>query len=346
MAVIEDVPPEILSKILLHVINGLYVHQRARFMCSLSTLSRQFYFVLQPLIFRRVHIAFQPGPARCALLFRSLNEDPSLIEMVHDLGVSWLLPVREKPNNEADELLKILTSLRSLLIHSKWNHEHFPTQFLDVNPMRNLTTVTLRGLQLTPDDIRKYLVLDHVEHMTIGCPFVGDFSESIDIDGKTSRLLSLYIHSASHIPPELLLNILKICPKIVELRCAPPGRGVQQGLDDSTLRLGDRLSPELISKALSPSKSTLQRLELVPSPCEWPGHDGSRMDLSMMKALRYIHCPSQCFFIPRTPFNTRVGLYGLLPSCLEELSVREVSVEPFSTNYALKRRFILRTVAA
>ncbi|RDL34431.1 uncharacterized protein BP5553_07559 [Venustampulla echinocandica] len=46
------------------------------------------------------------------------------------------------------------------------------------------------------------------------------------------------------------------------------------------------------------------------------------MDLSMMKTLKYIDCPATCFFRSGTAYSTRGGLYKLLPSSLEELTIR------------------------
>lgn len=82
------------------------------------------------------------------------------------------------------------------------------------------------------------------------------------------------------------------------------------------------LSPFGISWALDPVKDSLEKLEQINFGCEWPGHDGSRMDLSQMKALRSLSCPSVCFFGPGGAFEQRSGLFKLLPSALEELKAR------------------------
>ncbi|RDL34432.1 uncharacterized protein BP5553_07560 [Venustampulla echinocandica] len=146
MAVLQDVPFEILTKILTFVVDRPY--QRLSFVCSLSNLSRQFYHVLRPLIFKKVWILFGPGRAEFALFFRSLKEDPALIEMVQDIAVDWIEPFGDEPTSYADDLLKVLLSLRTLSINAKWSADCFPSQFLDINPMRNLRTVKLHGRQL------------------------------------------------------------------------------------------------------------------------------------------------------------------------------------------------------
>jgi hypothetical protein len=89
-----------------------------------------------------------------------------------------------------------------------------------------------------------------------------------------------------------------------------------------SIEVSSPLSPSGISWALESLNDSLEKLEPINLGCEWPSHDGSRMDLSQMKALRSLSCPSACFFGPGGAFEQRSGLFKLLPSALEELKAR------------------------
>ncbi|KAF4633560.1 hypothetical protein G7Y89_g4558 [Cudoniella acicularis] len=265
---------------------------------------------------------FAPGSNKPALFVRSLKENPELVEMVHVMGVGWRAGDRDL-NHEVNDFLRDLPSLRGLQIWAELDEEHFVPHFLETNPMRHLTSMRLNDKQLTIDIIKKCLFLKHLQYLTLVCKFPGTYSPLISAEKKTSQLLSLVLEEDSHIPPEILRGVLRICPEIKTLQCALPGRSVPNQFVwfDST-KLASIFSPVLISNALATAQNTLQKLELHICLCEWPGHDDSRVNLNMVKALRHVDCLVKCFFISGALCKTRVGLYKLLPASLEELHLR------------------------
>ena len=162
MAILQDVPVEVLTKILTFAMDELEPFEETAFMCALSKLSPQFYFVLQPLIFKKVGLFIKPGSVAYALFLRSLKESPDLVEMVLEMAVGWSEAGKDVHAN-ANELLKVLSGLRTLSIRARWDKDCFSPEYLDVNPMKNLKTIKLWDLQLTMESIQRYLLLDNIE---------------------------------------------------------------------------------------------------------------------------------------------------------------------------------------
>ncbi len=92
------------------------------------------------------------------------------------------------------------------------------------------------------------------------------------------------------------------------------------------------LSPALMAQAFSPLQAFLVELRLNDGLItHWPGHDGTRMDISKFTCLKVLVVPSTYFF-RGSPEVERRGVRELLPLVLEELNVR-----PFSLVQRLSR---------
>jgi hypothetical protein len=76
--------------------------------------------------------------------------------------------------------------------------------------------------------MQRYMALDHVQHMTVWCRFFGAPLPLHDLEKRNSPLLSLDLDPKHHIPLNVLLEILKNCPRIRKLRCALPGLDVME----------------------------------------------------------------------------------------------------------------------
>jgi hypothetical protein len=229
----------------------------------------------------------------------------------------------------ANKILAILPNLRGLTVTvlSKSPLGPFHPHFLDVNPMVNLRRITLEDPNLTTDSMKRYMLLDRIEHINVK-------SQALDIPTRAQRevsegespLLAFEIHENHHMPLEALNEVLEWLSALRMLRCALPGRGDlteyrnREGLVSFT-GLTTPLSPLGIAQALNSVKHSLQTLELIGCQCKWPSHDRSRMDLSMMMVLKSISCPSACFFVMGDIYSARTGISGLLPPSLEELTV-------------------------
>lgn len=333
MTALPDLPIEILTNIMSLVIGE---GNPIPFLCSISTLGRIFHHTLRAFIFNKIEIKsellFTEGPAKYTLLMRSLKENPSLAGLVHEIKIEWKRGVQET-YRLVNELLCLLTNLKSLHLFAEDYEESFQPYFLKVNSMPFLKNVVLDDEYLSMENIQQYLVLESVEKMKIASYFPGSFSNSSEMRGRTSRLLSLDVDENFHIPLESLHEILKICPRIESLRLAIPGKGKSGSeryyLVDGPYKLVTTpLSPLQLSGALVVASNSLQRLEILACECQWPSIDKTRMDLNLMSALKYISCPAKCFFSETLgqSYASRQGLYKLLPPGLEELRVRETTL--------------------
>jgi hypothetical protein len=290
------------------------------FVHSLLTLSRQLCLILKPLILQKFCLYPSSNPIQCALLIRSLDENPELRGMVHHVGLFWKRGDKVV-HDRANEILEALPSLKSLYLHASLDEDPFDPRFLEVNPLPHLRKINILDLQLTIENMRRYMVLTHAEHITVRSTFSWGPPQSTNIIQSTSPVLFLDLDSSHHIPPEVLRGVLKWCPRIRKLRCALSGYGFPDPIGGDTLRMHTSLSPRDLSEALASAQDSLRELEFLRCPCKWPGQANSRMNLSMMKVLKSISCPAECFFSPNAVYVARPGLYKLLPASLEELSV-------------------------
>jgi hypothetical protein len=243
--------------------------------------------------------------------------------MVRHIGFYWRR-ADQAIHERANKLLEALPWLETLSIRAEWDEEPFYPRFFEVNTMPNLREFTLFDPRLTIDNMQRYMALGPIEHVTIWCRFLGVplWLKSL----KHSPVLTLDLDRNHHIPAEVLLEVLKWCPRIRKLRCALPGLGVLVVIGGTTRKMATPLSPLGLSKALASAQNSLQNLEFLVCPCKWPSQENSKMDLSMMRVLRSITCQAQCFFASGESYSARSGLYKLLPRSVAELIVSERTI--------------------
>jgi hypothetical protein len=192
--------------------------------------------------------------------------------------------------------------------------------FLDRNPLESLSKFSIRNYPLTIATVATMAFFPQIETMRI------DDIDDFDISSLpancvpgTSSLLSIEFDDCFHLPEHAFIEVLRWPRALKRLRCNLPGRGVSLA-SHRTDRVGIPLSPQWISGALNLVGYSLVDLTLTRGNCTSPGHDGSRLDLSMMQALKTISVASSCFFRPGTEEFER-GVYKLLPPTVESLKV-------------------------
>jgi hypothetical protein len=251
----------------------------------------------------------------------NLKENPDLSRMIHNLDISWSDADADTGDHErANELLGALPYLRELCIKADWDKVPFQPRFLPVNALTELRIISIFDSQLRIDNMQRCMALDHVQEMTVWCRFFGAPLPLHGLEKRNSQLVSLDLDPKHHTPPDLLLEILKNCPRIRKLRCALPGLGVMESqntyaalLDTKSYWTRIMAAPVLpggISNVLACAKDSLQDLEFRVCPCKWPSQGDLRMDLSMMMSLRSIKCPAECLFVPGSPYSTSIFAIG------------------------------------
>jgi len=325
MANLLDLPNEIISKIL-----SIVASTCPKFwLRSILISSRRLSLILRPLIIKRVRFCLDSNRhlAKCALFMRTLDENPELRGMVHSLALFWKYENHEDEDvrEKAKLILESLPGLKSLSIRAgtdDYSNRHrysFSPQFLEVNPMPDLREIEISSSRLTIENMQKYMVLSHAEHITIRSELTGSPSELEAITKRTSPVLILALDLWNHIRPQDLRDVLKRCPRIETLRCALPRFSVTNSC--RSRRIVTPLRPVELSKALASARDSLREFEFQVCACGRLDQVDSRMDLSMMRVLKSISCPAECFFSPSPVYFTRTGLYELLPASLEELTV-------------------------
>lgn len=344
---LQDFPNEILTKIFSQIA-GYSAFE-------LSTLSRFFYKLMRPIIYqRKINICFgdpeitfqsswlqraknaQPPRApdttyRCLLLLRSVKENPDIGPLIAEVEFQWEVVLEEINSVEmANQLLKTLPNLKTLVIQAKrWqiSIDSYP-HFLEVNSMLMLKDVTLFDKQLTTNTVNRYLSLPHLQKLAIRCGLNGSYEE-VDETLHNSSLRVLDLSGGYHTRAEIVHAIFKSHSKITSFYGTLFGTEKYSEYSRTSGYIASLLSPVEISDTMAPLQNSLERLELQLCVCKWidRGHDGTRMDLSMMNNLRILQCPSKCFFPPQVGgvAPSRAGLYKLLPPNLEELTVSSLS---------------------
>jgi hypothetical protein len=329
MVKLQELPTELLSEIF------SYLAWDKQLLRNLALQCKCFSLAVRPILLRNIVLTPNGGPKslKLELFNRSICEAPLLASMVRSLSIIWS-ESSIKLHGNIDSLLSRLTALRVLKVQNSSDHAPFKNNFLNVNNMNKLTEVALNDTNLTVEILVRYIFLENIHRLSVlwlrnPAPPTFDLLGYHEAEwpapslpkGKTpgsSPLVVLDLGPIFHLPEPVLKEILSWPKALRQLRSTIPGQN-DPGRFGVSKQLLSTLSPESISRALSPTKDTLEDLELIDTTCEWPGHDETRMDLSDFKALRKIWVPSTCFFKNFTYGVKREGMYMLLPPSLVDL---------------------------
>ena len=304
---------------------------------NLALQCQCFSLAVRPILLRNVVLTpnGSTNSLKVALFNRSIREMPLLASFVRSMSISWS-ESSAKLHDHIESLLSRLTALRVLEVRNSSDHASFNHSFLGINPMNQLTKVTLNDTNLTIEGLAQYFFLENVQHLAAlwlrnPVPPTFDLLGYAQVEWRLPSLPGRRIHGSSPVTyldlgpifhlPEVVLKEILFWPKTLRrLRSTLPGQD-DPGRFGVSKQLLTTLSPESISRALAPTRETLEDLELIDTGCEWPGHDQTKMDLSDFAALRKISVPSTCFFKNLTYGVKREGMYLLLPRSLVDLRV-------------------------
>jgi hypothetical protein len=175
---------------------------------------------------------------------------------------------------------------------------------------------------VTTTDVARYIFLPDVRTLVayLRDPTAPKLSNGI-VRGS-APLLELDLGS-SHLPPPVLRELLTLPRALQQLTCGVPGIE-QPSFSTVSVRMLEHAAPAEIGRSLEPVQATLARLTFQRAPrVQWPGYDGTRMNLRHFTSLRMLHCPAECLFATPEPSPSRQGLYELLPPTLHELRVSQ-----------------------
>jgi hypothetical protein len=336
MLTLQELPTELLSEIF------SYLALEKQLLRNLALQRHCFSLAVRPVLLRNLALTLDERAdylPRFDLLHRSVSENPELGGMVRSLSLDMLRIERSakgKLHNTVDIFLGRLTALRVLKILDNSDPPCFKPAFLQVNSMNQLNHLTISDGNLTLENMAPYMFLQEVFHLNVlwlrnptpptfdllGWPEAEWSLPTVPENKKagTSPIELLDFGPIFHLPEPVLKEILSWPKALKRFRGTIPGKDVP-GRFGVSKKLSTALSPESISRALSPTKSSLRHLELIDNGCQWPGHDETKMDLGDFKSLTKIDVPSTCFFKNFTYGVKREGMYALLPPSLVELRV-------------------------
>lgn len=235
------------------------------------------------------------------------------------------------PNTRANELLRELPNIKSLVIDWDDRNCPFTPDYLQHVDHSRLGDITFLGFKTPLNAICDYLSLKSLSSFRV---------ESLDPGSKLTRkrihaqqaehddacLSSMDLGNA-HLPYAELRNLLERASTIATLGCVTPG--LEELKDSMPFRslhttMASYLSPASTALAFSPLQTCLVELNFYDGPItHWPGHDGTRMDMSQFTCLKRLVVPATCFFNIFHSIQRR-HIRALLPSSLKELDVRSV----------------------
>lgn len=268
----------------------------------------------------------------------SLDKRPDLKVCVRTITIrcKGIKGKRNQPkkdaNSRANELLRRLPNIRSLCIDWEDNGETFVPDSLTHTEHPHLKEVTLLGWKTSLNEICDYMGVKSLSSIVVKNLDPGSKVSSQrmnpDSAGRDGANLTFMDLGLPHLPHSELHKIFDLASTLATLQCAMPGLGESAGpmqFRRLQTRMMSPLSPALIAQAFSPLQACLVELRLSDGPItHWPGHDGTRMDMSKFTCLKVLVVPSTCFF-RGSPAAKRRGVRELLPPSLMELSVRQFS---------------------
>lgn len=334
-----DLSNEIIDRIL------SYIADDESSLCSLATTNRRLSELSQRLLYRHLAVSvISPELSRInsyACLLRTLAHSPKLGKQVLSVKLHWAARMNgegyipDMANRRANNLLTRLPNIKGLEIaHRNHRYEPFTADFLHENPVSKLQKVTHVDIQMTVSEIAQYFKVPSLEEIRVGGIKLSQVTLSstyvniaLDEGRHTSSLNILDLGSSHHLPPSTLRSLLSIPRSVRALLCTFPGYqpSLPKFNNICKIKMLQPLSPHSTAAALTPLQYCLVELYLTSGArTYWPGHDGSRLDLSMFTKLEIMEVPASCYFsVGEGAWHERRNMWRLLPGSLRKLKVRK-----------------------
>ena len=216
-------------------------------------------------------------------------------------------PIPHIANARANALLAQWPNIQELEIANySQSCSPFIADFLNTNPAHRLREVRIVDPKMSVNEVAQYSEFRNLETMRVqnikgSHAAIPQSHNNIDHDDghATPRLKMLDFGPYTHLTPSTLRPLLSIPQDVTALRCMLPGYQppLKKVISPSKMQMLQPLSPHSIAVAFTPLQNCLVELYLTGGVrTHWPGHDGSRLDLSGFAKLEVLAVPASCFF--------------------------------------------------
>ena len=313
-------------------------------LCALALVSRNLSQLMKSLIFHTIEVWVQDDTTirieRTCGLMQTLKSQPSLGAMTHTLRLKWPCDSgvhttnKEAAKERAETFLSYTPNICILDIQN-WSHTcnpFTPSPHL-LQRCRLLREITISDSRYTVDDVA--MIMQEVPGLRsfhvqgLSNSVLPSFQNVSDAENSKAapQMTRLELHKGSHTHRSIVHFLLTIASGLKYLSTDLPGlqpelrRGMAAFWDRSEQFMLENLSPAKSLECLRPVQETLVELHITDEGIKWPGHDGSRFDLTAFDCLRLLSLCAVCVFPPESSWASRKGLYKLLPSSIEDITV-------------------------
>ena len=333
MANLDSLPVELVFKIASFLCPG-------RELGAFARINPNIYKTILPLIYNHINIELQringTWNPKMELLLRSLRARPALAKYIIHVDLRTFTTCHtsdeesKNTNLQVRELLRPLSNLRSLGLEAA-GPGHFRYNLTDSvdHTLDTLEYVRLNNPVMKYEDVCVFLQQPNIQNFQVAtmdyCTLSPDLLDST-LFGTTS--LSRLESTVIHISQDILVEILRLPKCVRHLVIKTPGSQNPSygfsGLDFAgRVNMATPLSPSRIGVSIQAVRNTLISLRILEDSCtSWPGHDGTRLDLTSFTALQTLSVPSHLLFPGKSPNHpSRNGLYKLLGPSIREIHI-------------------------
>ncbi len=341
MAFIAKISDEIIREI------GMYFLDEKATLCALALTQSRIYTATRGLIFRKLEVWMQGSPIvgfhqtgqrlrileRYEKLMKIFEYQPELGNYTQVLVLGWGTNPVWLANNGANErattLLRLTPNIRSLEIR---NFSHQSEPFTPpphlLHHLHLLQHVTTSDPRTKVHDVLQMMQLPDLQHLIIRFMDVRArlIAQNITSAVDTAKHLNhLVLAPRTHLNFLAVTSLLSIASRLESLSLNLPGLlyenaalGAQR---QRILEMVDDMSPASIRQCIQPLRETLVELNLVDAGVQWPGHDGTRLNLRDFECMKRLSVRAACLLVPNRAWGARDGLFKLLPKNIEEINV-------------------------
>ena len=327
-----------LSNELLESIFGHFAHDNHT-LCTLAVVNRHFSAIVREQLIRHLMICFKDplaGVEKIKHILRKLSSSPELGNQVRSVDLTLVrrpsipcmenYPVSAKMvDSWVDTLLAATPNLQRYEIHSNMplSYRLSVPNFLTKSLADRIQDLVIRARQLSIDETTTLLLLPNLRILRIYPEKVAhQLRSEKDRDERLMARLEVFdLGRMPNLSPTALRLLLSLPQSVKALCCAPPGIFADMRRRRQTLA---PFSPSDLNFALEPLKNSLVCLQVEGFHlARWPGHDGSRLDMTTFTKLEILEVPETYFFdIESKGWARRLRLWALLPAALRKLMVR------------------------